>query len=278
MARDIRYRVLNNAIEQIFEVNYFTGFTFDNISTFVKENTATRVIDDDSDNKSTSSNVAFAIWGEYRANQRTAFLLHDSVQYLVDLVTVRLWSIIEATVYDFAIYTLSKPELVSDCEKLRTLKANALEFLQASEMERGEFLFDELIRSLRLHDDEKTGVGRFEAVLRALNLGGELDNNVSKLIIECCEVRNLIVHKQGRIDKQFVGKCPWVDAQIGETYRVPLGQALLYGVAIYYYLMEITLRTSKRASELHLDTGLKPTEIAAVQEAMRLAKNGIDAG
>lgn len=163
--------------------------------------------------------------------------------YLYELCVTRLWTILESLVDELVVEALKSPEKCSDQRFLHKLKGPLIEIINADEDERAEFLAE----SLKLATDSslKKGVGRFESLLSPIGFGGEIHEVVRRRIIELGQVRNLIVHKSGKVDRHFKESCPWLDLPKGA--RLVVGKAVFeeYLIAVYWYLVEIKLRVGR---------------------------------
>jgi hypothetical protein len=126
--------------------------------------------------------------------------------YLYALASIKLWSILEAMIDDAALECIQSPDRCTEPKLLAGLKGPLFEFLQSSNDERSEFLVGQLKQEVRA--SMQKGIGRFEAILAPLGLGGAVPDAVRRTIFELSEVRNVIVHRRGFADKRFVSGCP----------------------------------------------------------------------
>jgi len=176
----------------------------------------------------------FGVLESYAQQQATHFFdLHA-------LVTVRLWSILEAYVHDICCLLLAKVPAVRQQEAVKKLKAPVVQLLDSGEQEQAEYLYELLSSSCAAA--MKPGVGRFEAVLDALGCGGPVHDRVRKELFHCSKLRNCIVHNDGIVDAQLVRSCPWwhgtEETRIGIT--ATMSQKHLF--AVCWYMMEIQRR------------------------------------
>lgn len=167
--------------------------------------------------------------------------------YLFSLSCVKLWSILEAAVDFILIRLLQNSEQLKLSQRLLKIKGPLLPLLQASEDERVVFL-----REALLHDigaELKIGIGRFEGPLDELGFGGAVASNVRRVLLELAEVRNVIVHKAGKIDSRLLERCPWLSFQIGESIRPVAADFKKYMGSAFWYLMELDQRWEERFGE-----------------------------
>lgn len=165
----------------------------------------------------------------------------DGFPYLYSLALVRLWGILEAMVDDIVVDFMRRPDECKDKDLFYSLKGPLLEFATASPEQQADFLTE------RLKDVVKAGlqpgVGRFEAMLDPIGLGGGIDPNVRRVLFELCQVINAIVHKGGLADRRFVEACPWLNLKRNEKLKVDGIDFLLYILSAHYYVLELRLRT-----------------------------------
>lgn len=166
--------------------------------------------------------------------------------YLYSLASIKIWSILESGVDDLAIECIKSLDKCADIELIRGLKGPLLEFLDASEDDKNEFLIAEL--KIAVKAQFKPGIAKFEALLKPLGLGGEVADIVSKVFIELVQTRNLIVHKKGIVDKKFITACPWVNIKLGDKIFLTRNIYLKYLNAAFWYFFELDNRYIIRQS------------------------------
>lgn len=164
--------------------------------------------------------------------------------YLFSLACVRLWTILEACVDEVLVNLLIDPECVYGSEMIMKLKGPLVEFAYASEEEKAELLKGQLNQELA--SSLKIGVGRFENPLNALDFGGKVSDPVRRALLELSEVRNVIVHKNGHVDKQFIKRCPWLHKIIGDPIEISMSDYPIYADACLWYIIELADRWKHR--------------------------------
>ena len=187
---------------------------------------------------------------EIHAKEIQSFALDQRASgfsYLYTLAAVRLWGIIEACVDDLVAGALTTIEECKDRDLLFRLKGPLLEFRSASADEQAEFLA-ELLKSA-VDATLKLGAGRFEALLDPCGLGGGLDDQVRRVLLELSQVRNLVVHKSGRVDRRLLEQCPWLRHTLGEALHTSATDFGIYSSGVYWYLMELARRVRRRRGE-----------------------------
>jgi hypothetical protein len=164
--------------------------------------------------------------------------------YLFGLCAVRLWALMEALVDELVVEAMRQPERCKDQAALSRLKGPLVEFRAASSDEQAEFLAETLKQSVDAA--LKLGVGRFEAILDPVGLGGPVDDSIRKSLFELSQIRNVIVHKGGKADRRLVDGCAWLGLQRGAIVRVGGAMFARYRLAAYWYLIELRGRVDER--------------------------------
>ena len=145
----------------------------------------------------------------------------------VQQALVSLWGIVETTIEQLCVTWLEyNPHAMND-KALTKLRVRAAEFLRLDETERTRMLIEELDRSLI--ESCPAGIDRFEGILSAIGLGGELDPVIRKALVELYQIRNLYVHKGGIADRHFKKMCPYREEMVGEPVR--MSPRLIHGCA-----------------------------------------------
>jgi hypothetical protein len=164
----------------------------------------------------------------------------DGFPFLFGLAIVRLWSILEALIDDLVINFLRKPDTCKNKDLIYSLKGPLLEFMTAPPDQQADFLTERLKDAVKA--GLQLGIGRFEAMLDPIGLGGGIDTNVRRVLFELSQVRNAIIHKAGIADKRFVENCPWLNLNVGAPLKINSNDFHLYTMSIYYYAVELKLR------------------------------------
>jgi hypothetical protein len=166
--------------------------------------------------------------------------VQNNFPFLLNLASVNLWGIIEATVDDLgSILITSWPEC-RDSETVRRIRGPLIEFASASESEQAEYLLSELKRSVNA--SLKLGIDRFESILNCLCLGGSVHELVKELFFELSQIRNIVVHNVGKADKKIVESCPWLGLQIGQDVKTDHPHFMTYMGAADWYFLELQCR------------------------------------
>ena len=141
--------------------------------------------------------------------------LERDFDYLYALAVVKIWSVLESSVENIVSQCLQRPFECKDMKTLNDLRGPLIEFLNADQDERAEFLFSELKSTTK--SALKTGVAVFEALLEPVGMAGSHHEEVRRSILELQQTRHVIVHRRGLADRRFMDRCPWVGATVGQS-------------------------------------------------------------
>ena len=160
--------------------------------------------------------------------------------YLFSLAIVRLYSALEAAVDALFVASIRERPDVLNSEVFSKLKGPLVAFAIATEDERAEILRDRLFQetAARL----RIGISRFEIVLDAIGLPGVIPDVIRRVILELAEIRHVIVHRNGMIDKKLVRRCPWLSDAVGTQIKVGGIEYHLYSLAATWYLVDLAFR------------------------------------
>ncbi|MDB5323905.1 MAG: hypothetical protein JWN40_5536 [Phycisphaerales bacterium] len=156
------------------------------------------------------------------------------------LVTVRMWSILEAFVRDLSCFLLAGVPAVREQEAVAKLKGPIIKFISSSGQEQADYLYELLESSSSAA--LKPGVGRFEVVLSSLGYAGPIDDRVRDALYHCSKLRNCIVHNDGVVDRDLVAGCPWWKGAEGTRVGITAGMSHKHFYAVCWYMMEIERR------------------------------------
>jgi len=166
--------------------------------------------------------------------------LGSGMSYLNSLMVVRLLTVVETVVADAVVWVLqTRPDLMTRTG-VRKIEGPLVDFVAASEGERAEFLASALAQETRA--PLKVGVGRFEVLLEVVDLGGEVKAPGRRAMLELVEVRNIVVHRNGRADAKFLERCPWIEASVGRQLVIKDEMLRRYATAATYYVLELVRR------------------------------------
>ena len=146
-----------------------------------------------------------------------------------------LWGALDALITDLAsVWLLNEPSVLAR-DQFAKLKIPLAEYELLGKENRMSFLVKELTRSLNA--DFKLGIGKFEVILEALGLVGEVEEDVRRTLLEMSQVRNVLVHRAGTVDRRFKESCPWVEVEVGSRLRIDHARYVRYSKAMHDYVL-----------------------------------------
>jgi hypothetical protein len=169
------------------------------------------------------------------ADLRAFALKQYEQQYplVIEQALVSLWGCIETTVEQVSTLWLQRHPGMLGEKPFAKLRVRVAEILSLEESERTRLLIEELDRSLA--DCVPAGIDRFEAVLKAIGLNGDLDPGVRRALVELYQIRNIYVHRGGLADRHFRRVCPWRSESVGEPIRVLPEHIYAYSTVVTSY-------------------------------------------
>jgi len=168
--------------------------------------------------------------------------------YLYNLLAIRIWTILENLVDESAARRVRDPKIMMTLKGLEGLSVPLLQFLSAGEDARTEFIVDTIKQATKSR--LKIGVGRFESLLEAVGLGGEVPDSIKRTILELSEIRNVLVHRDGVCDRRIVERCPWLTLNAGQQVAVSEEQFRLFRLLPGWYICEMHRRAGDVAADL----------------------------
>jgi len=145
-------------------------------------------------------------------------LLESDFALAHSLSTLATWSALEALVHELVagvIWALPRKLAEKHRDKL---KVPVLIALSGDDERVGWTAMDELRRNLA--SGLKAGIGQFESLLDAVGLGGAVPDALRREMVEFCEVRNVLAHKSGIVDRRAKDACPYLPEEAGARILV----------------------------------------------------------
>ena len=164
--------------------------------------------------------------------------------YLFEVVVVRLWTVLETVVGDLVAFLLQNTTEALTKEDVRKVKIPLANFIHATEDERAILLAHHLKQ--KVTTGTTAGVGVFENVLRAIDFGGPVHEDIKRQLIELSETRHVIVHTNGQVDRKFAERCPWLDLSVGDKVCVTEDKFYGYYYAAHWYVVELMRRRAEQ--------------------------------
>jgi hypothetical protein len=153
---------------------------------------------------------------------------------------VALWSWLEHTIKGILVEHISRNPRTLKSGAFPKLKIKLGDYVALTKREQASYIVDLLEQETS--SPLKQGINRFEILLDPLGLAGATPDNVTRQIYELQQVRNVIVHQNGRCDRRLRASCPWLKVKLGNQVTVSAPQLDLYAVAVSDYALEVLYR------------------------------------
>lgn len=166
--------------------------------------------------------------------------IENGFELLIAQSTVTLWNMLEAHIRSFVAYWLMYDEAAWQVEEVGKLKIKLGDFQSLDQVERCFWVVDLLDQEQS--GPTKSGINRFEALLKPFGLSGNLAEEEKKNLHELCQMRHLLAHRNGVVDKKFKENCPWLLPVVGEKVVLTRKSWFRHMGAVRLYHNEIALR------------------------------------
>lgn len=168
--------------------------------------------------------------------------------YLYGIAVVRIWTMLEALADDVTLMRIRKGKYSTESSGIGDLKLSIKDIFGVSPERQAEAMLAEIKQANRARVQQ--GVGRFEAVLGSVSLSGPVEESVRKALFECCQVRNLVVHRNGIVDSKFAQSCSWFSVAVGAPLWLGKNHFQLYHQAAFCYALSIFIRLKSLDAEV----------------------------
>lgn len=153
---------------------------------------------------------------------------------------VLLWGALENLAETFVARLIIKvPSLIRN-EPWSNLRVKIGEYEPLDQEERAYYLVT-LLQSI-VGAPMKRGINRFESMFEAVGLKGAVSDEVAQAMFELQQVRNVIVHNRGIVDRRLQRDCPWLLLTSGEELRVTGEMYCKYCSMAAEYVIEVIRR------------------------------------
>ncbi len=137
---------------------------------------------------------------------------------------IGFWVSIETLVEDiFVNYLIKHPSTIEKLhERFKDIrfKQNA-NFSQFGNYKR-------LFRAVENAVDDENVVRRYQSILDVLELSPILTDCQIDILTELCAMRNIVLHRRGVVDSEFVRKCPHSILKVGDKYTIDKDMTLSF--------------------------------------------------
>lgn len=168
--------------------------------------------------------------------------------FLLTQATINTYTYLEAAIRSLVIGSLHSADKGSDNAVLRSIQVPYAAFRSLSEEEQWAYLYDQYEKAVGA--GLKQGVRRFESLLEPLGFSGPRNEAVDDVIYELAQVRHLLLHQGGLVDKKFTEACPWYASQLGRKLTITPEMFDNYNHAVMEYIAILMKRIGEKAPGL----------------------------
>lgn len=155
-----------------------------------------------------------------------------------------LWGALEALIKDFLVRWLELLPVLWERTAISSLKIRIGDYEALCAEDRRRYVIGEIERNVAAK--LKVGVGRFEAVLSELDLGGGVDDSIRRDLLELSAMRNALVHNGGHVDARFKAICPWIECELGHLLQPTRADYRRFSGAVLRYAALVVERAELR--------------------------------
>jgi len=153
---------------------------------------------------------------------------------------IALWAYLEAGIRHLLASWLENDPTAFDHPKIQDLRVRLGEY----EKLQGEDRYYYILKLIEQAPGAplKSGINRFELMLSLFKLNCQIDQDVTRDLLELNQIRNCLLHRAGRIDSQLASACPWMGLEIGEKVIVHPRSLGKYLLSVLSYVSEILMQ------------------------------------
>lgn len=159
------------------------------------------------------------------------------------LAVIALWSWLEHGIKGFIALWLAHHKGAIKIPALGKLRIKMAHYMALSKSEQMKEIVDLMDREL--DSEGRSGVNRFESLLEPFGLSGAVSKECAHALNELQQVRNLMAHRNGKVDRQFKSKCPWIKVAIDKKVNVKREMFQQYSAGTIGYFTELLYRVGE---------------------------------
>jgi hypothetical protein len=191
---------------------------------------------------------------------------------LISQTIIALWGHLEAFAEDLATLVVEAEPSILENEKNSRIKVSLGDFA-APEEERSALI----VKALQREVGSPPGVNVFENLFERLGVGGNTERDVKDWLFELQQVRNVLVHRQGKADRHFLRNCPRFGASAGERLQCSTPLMTLYSFAVVLYGATVARRLADKYPPSSDDQAEPLGPSTALDDACRETFDGLKA-
>ena len=155
---------------------------------------------------------------------------------------VALWASLESLINDFLAEWMNRRPTARRIPIVQRVRIRLDLYDALKGADRYRYVLGLIEQEIRSPD--RRGVARYENLLNEFGLGGSVRSETKSTLFEMGQVRNLIAHRNGVADRQFVETCAQLGLKIGETLPVTDEMMSRYFSATFEYSTEVLCRVA----------------------------------
>lgn len=157
---------------------------------------------------------------------------------------IAIWSSLEAAVRTFLARWLQHADGAMQADIVQRIKVKVGEYEALVGEEKYFYLLDRIEQEVS--SALKPGVGRFESLLEPFHLSGAINDKVRRDMLELNQVRNVLVHRYGVVDRRLTDACPWMTIEIGQKIQVDAKMTERYMRSAMEYAVVLIVRVGEK--------------------------------
>lgn len=155
---------------------------------------------------------------------------------------ILLWAFLEGTIKTFVCeWIKNMPESYSVPE-IRRIKVEIGQYESIRPEDRAAYIYELYERDSALGD----GVSRFEKILSPLGISGPITDKIRKELHTLAQIRNVIMHRGGTIDRKLLDQCPYLKQNVGEEIAIRPSDSNSYVKSVEEYVILLICRIGLR--------------------------------
>jgi hypothetical protein len=186
----------------------------------------------------------------------------DGFPVLYGQAAIALWSSLEALIRSLVAQWLANTPGAWQVDAVTKLHVKLGDYESLDRDERCLWITD--LIDQEVSGPLRNGVDRFESLLQPFGLSGSVDPEGRKTLFELSQIRHVLVHRNGTVDKRLVDACPWLGLKAGDHLVVTSSMWEAYSQTLARYVDELIQRVRVR-----FDLGRGPTFSVRLQQTIK---------
>ncbi len=166
--------------------------------------------------------------------------INKGFPFIFNQATILLYSHLESLIKEIITsFIKNNPDYIT-LKEFSTLKIQLSEYEGLNQDEKFDYIY--FLYERAIAPGFFYGTKRFEALLAPIKMNGAVNSITEKNIFELAQLRNVLLHKSGRVDKTLIERCPWLNLKFGDKILVNHIQYKKYCDSVVAYNMTVFYR------------------------------------